>query len=129
MDGGWKKVRVAALVCAGLGVCVPTGFGDRLTLGQSSTGPLTQQGGIPMQHSPLHDDEAQMADRQLKMSEGRNAERQKKLVEDTAKLLELATQLKADVDKTNKNILSVDVIKRAEEIEKLARSVKERMKG
>jgi hypothetical protein len=59
----------------------------------------------------------------------RSTERQKKLVADTEKLLALATELKTDVDKTNQNILSVDVIKKAEEIEKLAHSVKERMKG
>jgi hypothetical protein len=43
--------------------------------------------------------------------------------------LELATQLHTDVAKTNKNILSVDVIKRADEIEKLAHAIKERMRG
>jgi hypothetical protein len=59
----------------------------------------------------------------------RNNERQKRLVADTDKLLALATDLKAQVDKTNKDTLSVDVIKKAEEIEKLAHSVKERMKG
>lgn len=59
----------------------------------------------------------------------RNNERQKQLVEDTDKLLVLATQLKQDVDKTNKDVLSVDVIRKADEIEKLAHSVKERMKG
>jgi hypothetical protein len=50
-------------------------------------------------------------------------------VEDTDKLLALATQLKQEVDKTNKDVLSVDVIRKADEIEKLAHSVKERMKG
>jgi hypothetical protein len=59
----------------------------------------------------------------------RSTERQKKLVADTDKLLALATELKTDVDKTNKDILSMDVIKKADEIEKLAHSVKERMKG
>ncbi len=59
----------------------------------------------------------------------RNNERQKKLVADTDKLLALATELKAQVGKTNKDVLSVDVIKKADEIEKLAHSVKERMKG
>ena len=52
------------------------------------------------------------------------SERQKKLAADTDKLLELATDLKKQVDKTNKDILSVDVVKKAEEIEKLARSMK-----
>ncbi len=59
----------------------------------------------------------------------RNLERQRRLVADTQRLLQLATELKTEVDKTNQNILSVDVVKKAEEIEKLARSVKERMKG
>ena len=59
----------------------------------------------------------------------RNADRQKQLQQDTEKLLSLATELKEQVDKTNKNILSVDVIKKADEIEKLAKSVRERMKG
>jgi hypothetical protein len=62
-------------------------------------------------------------------AKARSNERQKKLVADTDKLLSLATELKTDVDKTNQNILSMDVIKKADEIEKLAHSVKERMKG
>ena len=59
----------------------------------------------------------------------RNKDRQKQLVADTQKLLALATELKTDVDKSNKDTLSMDVIKKADEIEKLAHSVKERMKG
>ena len=58
-----------------------------------------------------------------------NADRQKKLVEDTAKLLELANELKAVVDKSNKDTLSLDVVRKADAIEKLAHSVKEGMKG
>ncbi len=59
----------------------------------------------------------------------RNLDRQKQLVLDTQKLLALANQLKSDVDKSNKDTLSLDVIRKAEEIEKLAHSVKEKMKG
>jgi hypothetical protein len=33
------------------------------------------------------------------------------------------------VDRTNENMLSVEVLKKAEEIEKLAHSVKDKMKG
>ena len=66
---------------------------------------------------------------ELRQQHARNDERQKRLVADTDKLLALATQLHDDVGKTDKNILSLDVVKRAEEIEKLAHSVKERMKG
>jgi hypothetical protein len=66
---------------------------------------------------------------QEQQARSRNSDRQKRLVADTDRLLVLATELKQDVDKTNKDVLSVDVIKKADEIEKLAHSVKERMKG
>jgi hypothetical protein len=66
---------------------------------------------------------------EIEQARSRNTERQKRLEDDTAKLLSLATELKEQVDKTNKDIMSVDVIKKAEEIEKLAKDVKDRMKG
>ena len=65
----------------------------------------------------------------LQQAKGQNTDRQKRLVNDTDRLLALATELKQQVDRTDKNTLSVDVIKKADEIEKLAHSVKERMKG
>jgi nitric oxide reductase activation protein len=59
----------------------------------------------------------------------RNLDRQKQLVADTERLLNLANELKTEVDKSNKDTLSLDVIRKADEIEKLAHSVKEKMKG
>jgi hypothetical protein len=58
-----------------------------------------------------------------------NDDRHKRLVDDTAKLLALSTELKLDVDKAGKDQLSVEVIRKAGEIEKLAHDVKERMKN
>jgi hypothetical protein len=58
-----------------------------------------------------------------------NQERQAELKRDTDKLLQLATQLKQEVDKSNENTLSLDVIRKAGEIEKLAKSVREKMRG
>jgi hypothetical protein len=58
-----------------------------------------------------------------------NEERQADLKRDTDKLLQLATQLKHAVDKSSENTLSLDVIKKAGEIEKLAKSVREKMRG
>ena len=55
-------------------------------------------------------------------------ERQLALRRDTEKLLSLAAELKQNVDRTSPNILSMDVIKKAQEIEKLAKSVKEKMR-
>ena len=63
------------------------------------------------------------------MAKKANLERQTSLKNDTDKLVRLAGELKEYVDKSNENMLSLDVIKKAEEIEKLARSVKEKMKG
>jgi hypothetical protein len=48
---------------------------------------------------------------------------------DTDKLLKLSVELKQYVDKADENVLSLDVIKKAEEIERLAKSVKDKMKG
>jgi hypothetical protein len=58
-----------------------------------------------------------------------NKERHDRIKRDTDKLLALATELKDYVDKSNENILSLDVIRKAEEIEKLARDVRGKMKS
>ena len=63
------------------------------------------------------------------MAKKANVERQTALRTDTDKLFKLASELKTYVEKSNEHVMSVDVIKKADEIEKLARSVKEKMKG
>jgi hypothetical protein len=63
------------------------------------------------------------------MVKKQNEQRQQDIKKDTDQLLELATELKQYVDKTNENIISLDVIKKAEQIEKLAKNVKDKMKG
>jgi methionyl-tRNA synthetase len=74
--------------------------------------------------------EAEMEEQQKHAAEkALNAKRQQDIKKDTDKLLELATELKEYVDKSNENTLSVDVIKKAEAIEKLAHTVKDKMKG
>jgi hypothetical protein len=63
------------------------------------------------------------------MAKKANQERAAAVKTDTEKLLKLAEELKVSVDKSGENVLSLDVIKKAEEIEKLAHSVKDKMKG
>jgi hypothetical protein len=63
------------------------------------------------------------------MAKKANQARQANLKRDTEKLLKLSSELKEYVDKTDENMLSVEVVKKAEEIEKLAHSVKDKMKG
>lgn len=98
------------------------------TQNASSPDPFKNPGADP--HSGNARDHGEIPpDVQEKQSNLRNDERQRRLTSDTDKLLALATQLHADVAKTDKHMLSIDVIRRADEIEKLAHSVKERMKG
>jgi hypothetical protein len=57
------------------------------------------------------------------------SDRQKKIVEDATRLAQLAGEVKTGVDQAAKNETSADVIRKTEEIEKLAHDVKQRMKG
>ncbi len=74
------------------------------------------------------DEDTWEAQQRRELAKKENIKRQQDLKKDTDKLLELATELKQYVDKTNENMLSVEVIKKAEEIEKLAHSVKDKMR-
>lgn len=56
-----------------------------------------------------------------------NLERQKQLVADTNKLLKLVKELNEEIASENTGNLSGDQLRKVAEIEKLARSVKERM--
>lgn len=55
--------------------------------------------------------------------------RQAQLAADTKKLYQLAAELRAEVAKTSKDTLSLSVVKKADEVEKLAKSIKDRMKS
>jgi len=48
---------------------------------------------------------------------------------DTEKLYQLTQELKAEVARSNKDTLSVAVVKKAQEVERLAKSIKERSRG
>jgi hypothetical protein len=57
-------------------------------------------------------------------------ENEKDIKKKVEKLFELATELKAEVEKTDSSkVLSLNVVRKAEEIEKLARDIKNRSKG
>lgn len=58
-----------------------------------------------------------------------NKQRQADIQKDTDRLLRLATELKEYVDKTDEHMLSVDVLKKTEEIDKLAKQIRDKMKG
>jgi hypothetical protein len=133
--GVWTAAGGLVLVLGGAargqstGVSNPTGNLPGITQGpgsgsgrggQSPNSPISAPADTETNISP-QTEEAQ--------SKLRNVERQKQLVEDTQKLLSLANELKTDVDKSTKDTLSLDVIRKADEIEKLAHTVKEKMRG
>jgi hypothetical protein len=63
------------------------------------------------------------------MRQARNAMRQKKMVSQMQLLQKLTEELRADVDKTGPDGLPPDVVHKSEQIEKLARSIRELMIG
>lgn len=94
-----------------------------------------QQGAptLPSTHNPgvpgLNEPETGPAFGANRLERMREDERRKRLLADTAKLVALSNQLNDAVSKTPKDELSLEVVRKAEEIEKLAHDVKEHMKS
>lgn len=89
---------------------------------------IPRLGSAPGGNSDDRDNE-QRAKLERDIAKKANRDRQAQLQRDTDSLLKLANELKQYVEKSNENTLSLDVVKKAEEIEKLAHSVKEKMKA
>jgi hypothetical protein len=107
-------------------ILVLLALSQSLSAAQRSTAPIpahTNDVGAPS------DDEDTRARLAREMEKKAAKERVTALKNDTEKLLKLSVELKTYVDKSDENVLSLDVIKKAEEIEKLAKSVKDKMKG
>jgi hypothetical protein len=98
--------------------------------GQQQTGPNKPYLTPGANGLPDANNQVKLGDQQAKEQSlgAANAERKKQLCDESAELLTLAMDLKAEVDKTNKDMLSLNVIRKADEIEKLAHNVKEKMK-
>jgi hypothetical protein len=78
---------------------------------------------------PDANDQAKMRQQQMSQQdfEAANALRNKQVSEQTAKLLKLANDLKVEVDRAGKDTLSLNAIRKADAIEKLAHNIKEKM--
>jgi hypothetical protein len=81
---------------------------------------------LPLEKVPKSEADVR-AERQLEK------ERQKQRWQDIKKrseqLLEVATELKQYVDKSGENVMSIEVIKKAEQMEKLSKDLQRKMKG
>lgn len=117
-NGGMGSRQSGAGVGQGSGQGSGGGLGSRPVTTNSPTVLVPMTSDVPVN--------PQLEQEQAKL---RNTDRQRKLVADTERLVALANELKSQVDKSNKDTLSLDVVRKADEIEKLAHSVKEKMKG
>lgn len=84
--------------------------------------------GFPSAGPPPRTVDPSMRRMDEQMAMERNTERQQKIVADTARLLDLAKELNDAVSHSTKNTLSIAVVKKAEEIEKLAKTIKDKMR-
>jgi hypothetical protein len=102
-----------------------------LLLTGSAVAPMQAQ--IPLPDATERSRDAATTEKQREFERQRlkaeNKKRQEDIKRDTDKLLQLATELKLYVDKTNENVLSVEVINKAEQIEKLSKEVQKKMKS
>jgi hypothetical protein len=65
---------------------------------------------------------------QVQRFEAANSERKRQLEQDSALLLQLTAELETELEKTGYEALTPSVVRKAETIEKLAHTVKEKMK-
>lgn len=123
-----RRIRQSSGIAAGL-LAVATLFA-----GAQATGPQIDRPYLMPEANRLPDKNAQAQMQQQAQQDKKtnfaaaNLERKRQIADDAARLLALATELKKEIDKTDKDTLSLDVIRKAETIEKLAKVVKEKMK-
>ena len=129
-----RAVRIPGLLCLGALFAIPLGVAQQ---GMNSSGNITHNYAGPPMHvaaNPLPDAnkfmestfEAQAA---RKHFDQLNLKRQKEMASDTAKLVALASHLSSEAGPGAKETISMNSVREAEEIEKLAHSVREKMKS
>jgi hypothetical protein len=88
---------------------------------------LPAQSPQPPPHPPEETDPVRLPNGKLQSDEILKAEYQKSL-DDARELAKLADELKADLEKSDRNVLSLAMLKKTEDIEKLAHRIHGRMK-
>lgn len=132
-----KASRVRGLVCLALVTTLPfVAAIPQQSIGNGLPYPAPEPGLPPMNRTAnptadanrLMEDSMKLQDN-LKRFEEMNLQRQKDMTSYTAKLLELARQLKTETDKGTPEPHSILEIRQAELIEKLAHSIQNKMKA
>ncbi|HZT69715.1 MAG TPA: hypothetical protein VFC10_08210 [Terriglobia bacterium] len=119
-----KKIAAAALIFLLLGGTSPAVAGQMLNQSQNQ-GALTQnpdQGRFPLNEPNFSKPDRKQKQAMLDLN-------YKKLKKHADDLAELATSLQKEIANTNENVLSLEIVKKAEQVEKLAKQIKDEAKG
>lgn len=128
-----KRARRARFVA---GIVLLASLPVAVGVSQSNIPPRTSQGfpALPETANPHPDANRALEDSMHKQNDQKhiaelNELRHKEMTSDTTKLLALANQLKTEMDKTSKDSLSMESVREAEQIEKLAHTVRDKMRA
>ncbi len=125
-----RSVRVPALLLLLFMSVSSFGAGaEKMGFDQPPVAPLPANHTMTSYQFPQGEQEKPDPELEKKMEKARRKDRYAGLKRDSEKLLELATELKQQVDRSGENVLSMDVVRKCEEIEKLAKSVRTKMRG
>jgi len=125
LRAGFGLAVLAAMACGPAGQSQSNSSGSgSYGSGQGSMRDATPRSQLGMTSSPFDDMDSATLQRHLVAL---NAERQKEMVSDTNKLLKLARELNEEVAASHATAFTPDQIRKIAEIEKLAKSVRERM--
>ncbi len=119
-----RFVTPLSLVLTGWLLCVSlTGLGQ--TSGVNQGGPEYIHSPAGLDPMPQHGNSAATS----KVEQMRMAERHRRVVTDAEKLVKLSNELKADIDHSPQDQLSLDMMRKAAEIEKIAHDLQGWMKS
>jgi hypothetical protein len=127
--GKWTgRTRIVAFLLAMSAVAVPCDFSQAPQA--TATQPRQMIIDPAANRPPDKNEQMEINERNATKAtyEAANAERKRQLADDSAALLQLSNELKAELDKTTKDTLSLDVVRKADEIARLAHNVQVKMK-
>ena len=122
------RVRAVIVMLAGALLAAPALSRAQVQFPTAGPTPTDPQGVFSRDHATGDEPYAthEIQQRQLKRL---RQEHQQELIDDTDRLVKLATVLKEEVDKGNEATAPTDVLKQTDEISKLAKKVSERIKN
>jgi hypothetical protein len=122
------RVRAVMVMLGGALLAAPSLSRAQVQFPTAQPTPADPQGGFGHEHAAGDEPYAthEIQQRQLKRL---RQEHQQELIDDTDRLVKLATVLKEEVDKGNEATAPTDVLKQTDEISKLAKKVSDRIKN